>query len=366
MVYILCFFFASSMVACLHWAMPRNGVCLSLAVFLATFAALRGPDVASDFMVYQDWYTHRDAETGFLERPGYFEAFYFLWNDAFAALAIPFRIFIGYLAFVAVFLKTKVVLDFARHAWAAAAAVLVYAFTFYLLHEFTQVRAGLAVAFMFVAVQALVHGKRTAFIAWVLVATGFHSSAVMALTLLLPYHGRHARWLDRGLLGLTGGVYALSALGVNPGVLLMDMLSAFDPRVALYISMAESGHSDAANPFSASAMLLLALMLCLAGVSDDTRQLSGLDRHEVKAVVLIRRSVLIGLNCLALFSPIPELALRLFEINIALLPILVAIVFSQPGWLLQKFLLIAWAAALAAIYIGREEGLVKPYALFFT
>ena len=366
MVYILYFFFVSVVVVSLFWEMPVAAVCLLLAVLLATFAALRGPEVASDFAVYQDWYAHRDEETGFLERPGYFEALYFLLNDIFAAAGIQFRIFIGFLAFVAIFIKTNVILSFARNAWAAGIGVLIYAFTFYLLHEFTQIRAGLAVAFIFLAIQALVNEKRIVFVLWVLAAAGFHSSAVMAFLLLLPYRGDHARWLDWTLLSITGMVYALAALGIGLGVLLIDLLSAFDPRVALYISMAESGHSDAANPFSASAMLLLALVLCLMGIRNDSRQMPDLHTQEVKTMVLIRRSMLIGLSCLALFSPIPELALRLFEINIALLPILAAIVFSQQGWLLQKFLLLLWACALAAIYIGREEGLVQPYVLFFT
>jgi len=365
-IYIAAFSFFSVFVFAFYNFLPKNLSLLAVGSFFALFAALRGIEVAADLVVYQDWYAYRGEENGFLERPGYFEVLYFFLNDAFSAVGIHFRLFVGFLAFFAVLLKLHVVMSFAKTAWAAGAGVLLYAFTFYLLHEFTQIRAGLAVAFIFVAVQALVHEKHKAFIGWVLVAAGFHSSAIMAFLLLLPYHGRHARWLDWGLFGVTGLVYTLSALGVNLGVLLMNMLSAFDPRVALYISMAESGHSDAANPFSASAMLLLALMLCLAGVSNDNPQPPGLDRHEVKAMVLIRRSVLIGLSCLALFSPIPELALRLFEINIALLPILVAIVFSQQGWLLQKFLLGLWATAVAAIYIGREEGLVQPYVLFFV
>lgn len=366
MIFFFIFVYTSIFAGLLFRITSSFLLCVTIAFVLAIFAALRGSEVAADFMVYEDWYRNRDDLSGFLERPGYFEALYFIINDFFAAASIQFRIFIGFLAFVAVFIKANVILRFSKNAWAASIAVLIYAFTFYLLHEFTQIRAGLAVAFIFLAVQALVHDKRGVFILWVMVATGFHSSAVMAFLLLLPYRAGQARWLDWTLLGVTAMVYALAALGVGLGVLLIDLLSAFDPRVALYISMAESGHSDAANPFSASAMLLLALVLCLMGIGNDSRKVPDLDTQDIKAVVLIRRSILIGLICLALLSPIPELALRLFEINIALLPILAAIVFSQPGWWLQKFLLLFWTCALTTIYIGREEGLVQPYVLFFT
>ena len=366
MIYISYFIFMSLVTIFLFQETPRIVICLLLAGLLAIFAAFRGPEVASDFLVYQDWYGQRDEGTGFLERPGYFEALYFILNDFFSVASVQFRFFIGFLAFLAIYIKTNVILSFAKNMSAAGIGILLYAFTFYLLHEFTQIRAGLAVAFIFLGIQALIHEKRAIFMFWILIAVGFHSSAVMAFTLLLPYHSSHARWLDWILFGMTGVVYALAAFGVGVGVWLIELFSTFDPRVTLYISMAENGNSDAANPFSASAMLLLILVVCLIGAESNHRKLPDLETHELKAVVLIRRSILIGLSCMAVFSSIPELALRLFEINIALLPILVAIVFSRHGWLLQKFLLLLWAFTVAAIYIGREEGLVQPYVLFFT
>ena len=366
MVYLLFFIFVSLVVGVLFEITPRIFLCLVTAVFLSVFAAMRGADVAADFTVYEDWYTDRSGLGGFLERPGYFESLYFFVNDCFAATGVPFRFFLGFVAFVAVFIKTHVMISFTKDGGAAIVCMLIYAFTFYLLHEFTQIRAGLAVAFIFLAIQALIREKQQVFVLWVVVAAGFHSSAVMALLLLLPYHAAYARWLDWALLGITGMFYTFAVFGVGLGVLIIDLLSALDPRVALYINLAESGHSDASNPFAIPAMLLLTLALCLMGIHKGGQPTLGLQSQEVKAVVLIRRSMLVGLSCLALFSSIPELSLRLFEINIAFVPILAAIVFSQSGWLLQKFLLLFWASALAVIYIGREEGLVQPYLLFFA
>lgn len=339
---------------------------MAIALFLATFATLRGPEVAADFMVYEDWYSNRDGGSGFLERPGYFEALYFILNDFFAAIGIPFRLFIGFLAFMAVYIKTNVIVGFARNGWTAGISILIYTLTFYLLHEFTQIRAGLAVAFIFLAVRALVEGKRMLFVLLVVLAAGFHSSAIMALLLLLPYKGCSARWVDWGLFIATGIVFALAMRGIAVGAALLDMLAIFDPRVALYISLAESGQSEAANPFATSALLVLVLAFSLIGIEFNRWQLSDTDQRNVHTLVLVRRSMLIGLSCLASLSPIPELALRLFEINIALLPILAAIVFSQRGWLSHKFLLLLWTGALAFIYIGRDEGLVQPYVLFFS
>lgn len=337
-----------------------------ISLILASFAALRGSDVASDFVVYQDWYLSRDLGNGFLERPGLFEAVYFQLNDYFAASGTPFRVFIWFLAFIAVLMKTSVIVSFAKSGWSVGISVLIYVFTFYLLHEFTQIRAGLAIAFIFLAVRSLVSGNRTHFSLFVLLATGFHSSALMAFLLLLPHRGAIARWIDWGLFVVTGSVILLVMSGVDIGTALVNMLTMFDPRVTLYTSLAESGQSEAANSFPVSAMLLLALALSLTGLEFNRPLVNPLEEPDVHIIILVRRSILIGVGCLVSLSVIPELALRLFEFNIVLVPIIAAIFFSRSGWLLQKGLLLLWTSAIAYVFIFRDEGLVQPYVLFFS
>lgn len=366
MIYIIFFAFTSIAANLLFRLKSSFVACIAVSVFLATFAALRGSDVAFDFTVYEDWYFNRDLGVGLLERPGLFEYLYFLLNDFFSINGIPFRIFIWFLAFMAVLIKTKVITSFAKSGWAVGVSVLIYAFTFYLLHEFTQIRAGVAVAFIFLAVHALVGGNRAYFVLLVVLAAGFHSSAVMALLLLLPYRDSRARWVDWGLLVVTGILIALATLGMAVGAAFLDVLANFDPRIALYISLSESGRSEAANPLAISALLLLALALSLFNVEFNRGAIFNSSERDVYAMVLVRRSILIGFIFLAFLSPIPELALRLFELNIASLPVLAAIVFSQPGWVLRKSLLLLWACVVAFIYIARDEGLVQPYVLFFS
>lgn len=367
MTYLLVFSLTSALAGFIFLFRVRPQlVVILISLILASFAALRGSDVASDFVVYQDWYSNSDLGNGLLERPGFFEALYFLLNDFFSVINIPFRVFVWLLAFIAVFIKTKVIISFAKNGWAVGFGMLIYLFTFYLLHDFTQIRAGLAIAFIFLAVRALVDGDRTHFVLLVVLAAGFHSSAVMAFLLLLPHRSSRARWVDWGLFAISIVVFAQATRGVFVGAALVDVLAKFDPRLALYISSADSGQSEAANPFSISALLLLALAFSLIGVEFNQWQISKLNKRDVYAIVLARRSILIGLSFLASLSPIPELALRLLEINIALLPILAAIVFSRQGWMLQKSLIFFWGSALAFIYIASDKGLVQPYVLFFS
>jgi hypothetical protein len=364
-IYFILFLLLSAFSAASYSVIPTRLICVFVGFVLATFAAIRGPDVASDFMVYQDWYGRREVETGFLERPGYFEALYFLLNDIFVAAGIKFRVFVGFLALSAVFIKLKVILSFAGNSRAAGIGILIYANTFYLLHEFTQIRAGLAVAFIFLAVQSLVNERRTVFVLWVVVAAGFHSSAVMAFLLMFSYRGARARWIDSGLMFATGSVYILAIGGFSIGESLVGMLTTLDTRLDFYVSLTEGGQSEVANPFAASALLVLALALSLSSTGWTRLQSNILDARNVIAIVLVRRSILIGVTCLVSLTSLPALALRLFEIEIALLPILVVIIFSQRKWYLQKSIILCWVLVVSYLYIAREDGLVGPYVLSF-
>lgn len=365
MVYIFVFLTTAILVGSVAQTNSRIAIVVT-PLILATFAALRGADVAADFVAYQDWYFDRGVDNGFMNRPWFFEAIYFWVSDFFAMFYIPFRVFVWCMAFIAVFFKIKIIVSFSKSGWSVGVSVLIYALTFYLLHEFTQIRVGLAIAFIFFAVRALVDGNRLRFILLVIIAAGFHSSAIIAFSLLLPYMHPRTYWVDFWLFAISGLVFVLAMLGVVVGAEIADIFSKFDPRLAFYISSADKGMSAAANPFSISALLLLALAISLIGIGYNKQKVSNLDDCDAHAVVLIRRNILIGFIFLGSIASIPEIAMRLFEISISLVPILAAVVFSRRDLIVQKILLIFWSCALAFIYIVRDEGLVQPYVLFFS
>jgi hypothetical protein len=376
-VYLLLFVVLAAACGAQHRVTTRHAASVIAAAMLATFAAWRGPDVAADFPVYETWYTYRGQDTGFLERSAFLEAIYFLANDLFASAGVPFRGFLWMLAFLAVYLKFRVILSYCRQRTAVVVAVMVYCSTFYLLHEFTQVRAGLAIAVMFLGIRPLLAGDRIGFLLHLVLALGFHSSALIFLVLLLPLSGRVSRMIDVALTALVCVLFAFALRGIAPGTVLMELLAGFDARVALYVSFAEKAHAEAANPLSVPALLLFALAMSLVGVehrrSRPPRPGAEVSEarlaHEASArrvLHLVRRGLLFGLVFLIAFAPIKEVALRLFEIFAALLPLLAAVLFSMRRHHASKLLLIGWAAATGFIYMLREEGLVKSYVVYFT
>ncbi|WP_338415647.1 EpsG family protein [uncultured Sphaerotilus sp.] len=402
------YFALFSLLTTLLWSQHRRlspgALSLVVGLVLATLAALRGPNVAADFTVYETWYTYRGDDAGFMERPLFLESIYFLLNDLFATSNLPFRAFVWVLGLFSVVLKLRAIMGFSQGAVAVAVGFLVYAFTFFLLHDFTQIRAGLAVAVVFCALPALLRdGNWPLFLLAIVVALGFHSSALIFFLILLPLQGRLARWIDGVLLGVTAVLFGLALRGVAPGALLMNLLAQADPRIALYVSVAESANAEAANPLSLPALVLFLLVISMLGMEWGPRHALGarmsrwfqrllalrggdsgdsapplsstapaalarpdpLRVAQARMMRLARRCILFGLVFLIAFAPIKEVALRLFEINIALLPLLAACLFSYRGLWMPKTALMLWVAATGYVYILRDEGLVQSYALYF-
>lgn len=348
------------------WLPTRPGLVILLAaVVLAVFAALRGPEIASDFITYQSWYYQRQTDASFIARPGILEALYFFLSDLFAAAGLSFRYFVFAMAAVATYLKMRVMLRFSRTAMAYCVALLSYLLWFYLLHDFTQIRAGIAVAIVFLAFQELMQGGRIRFALLVLAAAGFHSSALLFLALLLPYGGPAGRVIHFSLIALSVLFIVLSAFGISAGIALATRLESFDPRLQFYIAGAMAEDSAIANPFPVMGVITFLLVMSLSRIC--WAAIDGKDEHEpdAYALLLISRSVLIGVCFLETMWMVQAIALRLYEITAALLPILVAIVFSRKGWMLQKMLALLWMLGAAYVAIFRADGLVRPYMVFF-
>lgn len=335
-------------------------VCVTAAFPLALFAAFRGAEVGADFLVYESWYSGSKEAGGYLERTGFLEYIYFFLNDNLAKIGVPFRVFIGLLAFLSVFIKTAVIFKFSNKRFAFFISLIFYFFSFYLLHDFIQIRVGLAVAFIFLAFNFLLNDRKNLCILALLFAIGFHSSAMIAFSMLYPTSGKKNKYLEYILIVSLLVAYGMAFKGLSLGFLAIDIFRNIDPRLDLYISFSESDLAVSANPFSFASMILVAISLLIMKIKINGKPIFYISDTIEKAFCIIRRNIIIGVLFLVSFYPIPELALRMFELNVALVPILVAVIFSQQGMVLQKSLLSLWALSIVYLFVIKGA-LVKPY-----
>jgi hypothetical protein len=342
-----------------------------VASALATFVALRGPDVSSDFLEYREWYLLRGDAEGVLERPPVLESLFFATMSAAQHLGLPFRLFLWVIAVAAISIKFHAIRRFASSSSGLWAGVCCYLFSGFLLHEFTQLRAGLAIAFFLLSLVFLTEQRPLLYAGAILAGALFHSSALLGLV-AWPLSRPRRGLLDLGLLA----TLALSVWGHAAAIFslatIAEALSVLDARVALYVQLASVGENDAAEPLSIRAVLMLLLVTVSYGAMWVARKpspeatapayVNGARRREAKLLLLLRLIVL-GHIALFVFAEVREVAIRVMEFWIACLPLYAAALTRARGMRIASLIIWVWLFATFGNYVFRTPTLVAPYSI---
>lgn len=254
--YVLLF----GLVALLALATPlapgsARGLGWTAALAAMLFAGLRGADMDHDqYLLLIDLFSDSDA-IGVARWLVAKDPLFGLLLDVLGGLkAGPQWMFLA-TAVLAVLLKQRV---FSRaFDGATATAWLVCLCMYYFLHDYTQLRSALAVGFCLLALQALVEGRRRAWLLLGLAGTGFHISGLAFLLVSWPLlwgTGRPILWMWT----LAGGMSLamVAALG---------LLGEFDARA---LEHAETTGTTA-TPVLLSALKLAGLCWLWHGLRQD-------------------------------------------------------------------------------------------------
>ena len=362
MIYLLFFLMIILVVRLLEPGVPRRVICLVIALMLSVFAALRGPEVANDYVVYRDWYSGIGLESSLMERAFIFELFFYELMKFCSKLGMPFPLFLGIVAIPSVYIKLIVIQKFSKTSNAFICAVILYCVTFYLLNEFTQIRAGIAISIVMFATYQLLTGKLMKFYLLLLVASGFHLEALLAapFPLLTMKRSREVNYL---FVGVTLALMSLRWMGQSFLHPIASLISTWDPKLELYISIAFTDNAARANPFSIPAVLLflIAVNVMLSDAATCQEQ-----EGDAKSLVFLSRCILVSLWPLLIIPEIHEISLRAYEFIAVNILLVAAMVFSRGKLFIAKTLLLAWGVALAFIHIFRVDSLVRPYSFFWS
>ncbi|WP_146876591.1 EpsG family protein [Halovibrio variabilis] len=134
-------------------------------------------------------------------------------------------------------------------------SVYIYVITFFLLHEYTQIRAGVASAIVFLSLFDVLKGRLLIFLMKISVAVLFHWSALLAL----PIYFFRNRSLLLFFVVLLASVFLspFSAVFVNS---VFDFLSAYSSSISYYYSK-HSGHTEYFLVFNIYSLLVLSVCL---------------------------------------------------------------------------------------------------------
>ncbi|XUA20583.1 EpsG family protein [Citrobacter sp. OP27] len=149
-----------------------------LAVILISLATFRTIGIDADSLSYLEAYkSFRLGEISIVEPT--FNLFSALANSFFGSGGIVLVFF--FYSFIAVTLKLYVIHNYSREK---ILSIIIYLCMFYILHEFTQIRAGVAAAFFIYSLPNLINGEKRNYLFKILIACTFHLSAVLLLPLV--------------------------------------------------------------------------------------------------------------------------------------------------------------------------------------
>jgi hypothetical protein len=335
----------------------------SISLFLSLFAALRADWVDQDYLVYKSWYETRANADGLTERPFFFEALYFAANNAFSKLSVPFRFFIWLIAFTSILIKIYTLKQFAHKQSGFIAGFIFYLFSYYLLHEMTQIRVGLALGFIALAFFNLNKNKFREFWLLILLATLFHSSALLAIVARFLL-GSRIRFIDFFLICLITATVGLRLYDVSVLVLATEHLAKLDPRLELYFEQGLLGLRDPSNPFPVTSFMLLCTVLATYALT--LRSQYFLHKTPINdSLLFFTRLLALSIPPLHLFTEAQEISLRVSEFYASNIPLFAVVLFSRNGFGIAKIFILSWLLLVIHIYVFRVDPLVEAYSTFY-
>ncbi len=231
-------------------------------------------------------------------------------------------------------------------------SLLLYISNFFLLHEMTQIRAGVATGFFLIAVPNIAEKKFIKYFAYILLASFFHLSALVALPFYFLNQDRLNKYVFLGLIPLSYVIHLLhfdilSLVSRLPFAYTQDKLDIIE-RIS---TSGEAIRTNVLNVLQVSRVFFACLVVLLS------HRLKSSSPHIFILIKLYAFSVC----AMPLFSTVPELAFRLGElvgvVEIVLLPFLIY-VFKEKR--LTYFLLCCYALAVLMLNLHYNK-LLQPY-----
>lgn len=233
-------------------------------------------------------------------------------------------------------------LAFERALHNAATGLLASLCLYYFLHDFTQVRVAVALAWSFVALAELLRGHRWRWLLLMLIATGFHASSAM-LMLYMPLLLASGRWRWFATAALTGALLIAIPLSLSS-------LGAFDARAEV--------HADVTGVGWIPLALSLLRLATFGGLVWSLQKRAPEFRTLLTccfALCCVAAVFLFGLR-----DTSSAWAFRTYELFDAFSIFIVAVAFMRASWPGRLAALIPCAASLG-MYVS--AGLLVPYTL---
>jgi hypothetical protein len=268
---------------------------------------------------------------------------YLLSIWALGRIGVSAYVFLLALASAALLLK---LFALSRLTEGSSVVVVLYVTSYFFIHEFTQIRAALAIGIWMFAVIEL-DRSRTRAILLTLLASLIHVQAVLGLVVIGLQAICRTRRSTLIVSAVAVGIVILSPTRLfdQAGYALLAQVP--DPRTVVYMAMAEGDIWVRPNPFSF--MSLLALGTGATGlVLQAAEEVPSSPHNASRQAVFL--SLLIGSAALGALAAVPVAAFRVAEHFLALLPVGLWILWKRHGFQ-RRHQVLLWCIAAVQTYI---------------
>ena len=293
-----------------------------LAIIFILIAGLKTVGVDMDSTTYVGMFSvfgspfnyFKDYENNSFLEPGYYLIPSFITYTLSLKVLWVFLVF----AVVGVSLKLLAITKLTDFTFLSA---LIYYSHYFILHEMTQIRAGIAAGILLLCIVQIQKKYFPKFLLLLIAGIFFHYSIVI----FLPFYFLNSKQLNKvGYLALLIVPYVFVILNINILTVLQTFrLGVFSEKIEMYNNLTNSGILDTIKIYSV--VFLAQLVLCAAFILK-----SDLLVKQNKYALLIIKINAVGLASLVFFSVIPVIAIRISEllrvVEIILIPFILYLI----------------------------------------
>lgn len=290
-----------------------------LAIILIVLATFRPVGIDADSLSYLNAYNSLSEGKVLIAEPT-FNLFSMLSYTIFGAAGLPFLFFIY--AGLSVSIKFLAIY---RYSTSILLSIIIYLCMFYILHDLTQIRVGLASAFFLLALPDLINENKKHYIFKIVIACLCHLSAAV----LLPLVFLSPRKINYKLVLLAPIVMLVVVLAIHDMSSILIAMFKYFPEpfsskaISYIIGVQQYGRFDSVNVFSKFTLSSFVFFVAYLITTYKTKNINQSDIIYLKLFSIM-------LTFFYLFSSIPVLASRVFEL------FAVSFIFSFPA-MITKF-----------------------------
>jgi len=322
-----------------RWGTYKGYVYIAIILGLIIIAGLREVGVDNDSINYEYTYRHYDQDTVLKEITYTFLA----WLYNFITYDV-YLLFITY-AILGVTTKARAFKQIMPDIWFLP--MLVYFSNYFILHEMTQIRAGVASGFFLLSIRHIANGEKRAAALRLLCATLFHYSAIVLFPLLLFNNRPLKNWHKYLLYAVVPVSYLMYFMHIEITSIPIPYISE---KMDAYQQMRDKGLlGDSINVFNATFLLKIAVYYFILLMYDTIYAYN-------KYLPILLRIMALSIFSFLFLSPLPVMAFRVMELyGVVDIFLYSFIVYTIKQTTLAKFIIVIICAAILSLNLFYVE-----------